>query len=102
MVHYQNNLILLAGAFILILQHNNYQMETKMLLPKELYEMEAIKYVASRYGTTPENVLRHYFEQIGILPANNSVRDTYTLEPNELALFHDLGVQSCLLDKFNI
>ena len=54
--------------------------------------MDAIKYVASRYGTTPEKVLEHYFVQTGIVKSEN-VDDGYELQSNELALFHDLGVQ---------
>lgn len=67
-------------------------METKILLSKDFCKMEAIKYVASRYGTTPEEVLEHYFMQTGMvdLPPKDCL--DYELEPNELALFHDLGI----------
>lgn len=67
-------------------------METKILLSKDFCKMEAIKYVASRYGTTPEEVLEHYFIQTGMvdLPLKDCL--DYELEPNELVLFHDLGI----------
>lgn len=56
--------------------------------------MDAIKYVATRYGTTPEKVLMHYFVQTGVItPSNSYQEDNYELMPNEIALFRDLGVQ---------
>ncbi len=69
-------------------------METKVILSKDLCEMDAIRYVASRYGTTPEKILAHYLMQAGIVKQNDATADEeYELAPNELALFRDLGVQ---------
>lgn len=73
-------------------------METKIFLPKDLCKMDAIRYVASRYGTTPEKVLKHYFVQTGIVAAGNMDNDDYELQSNELALFHDLGVQPTAIE----
>ena len=72
---------------------DKYDMETKILISKEYCEMDAIRYVASRYGTTPEKVLEHYFIQTGMINAGRNGVDDYKLQSNELALFHDLGVQ---------
>lgn len=60
--------------------------------------MDAIKYVASRYSTTPEKVLKHYFAQTGIIPSGNADNDGYELQSNELALFYDLGVQPTVIE----
>lgn len=73
-------------------------METKILLSKDLCKMDAIRYVAARYGTTPEKVLIHYFVQTGIVPSVNIDDDGYELLSNELALFHDLGVQPTVIE----
>lgn len=73
-------------------------METKILLSKDFCKMEAIKYVASRYSTTPEKVLKHYFVQTGIIPSGNTDNDGYELKSNELALFHDLGIQPTVIE----
>ncbi|MDE5886989.1 MAG: hypothetical protein K2J48_01635 [Muribaculaceae bacterium] len=73
-------------------------METKIILPKEFCKMDAIRYVASRYNTTPEKVLEHYFIQTGIVKPGGATEDDYELKPNEVALFHDLGVQPSLIE----
>lgn len=73
-------------------------METKILLSKDFCKIDAIKYVASRYGTTPEKVLKHYFVQTGIIPYGSISDEDYELQPNELALFHDLGIDPITID----
>ena len=73
-------------------------MKTKILLPKDFCNLNAIRFVASRYGTTPENVLKHYFVQTGIIESGNTDNDGYELQSNELALFHDLGVQPTAIE----
>ncbi|MDE6049467.1 MAG: hypothetical protein K2G09_07230 [Paramuribaculum sp.] len=73
------------------------EMKTKIMLSKDFCEMEAVKYIAFRYGTTPEQVLEHYFIQSGIIPSNER-HYSYCLTPNEMALFHDLGVQPSMLE----
>ncbi|MDE7421348.1 MAG: hypothetical protein K2N35_14205 [Muribaculaceae bacterium] len=73
-------------------------MRTKITLSKDFCEMDAIKYVASRYRTTPEKVLKHYFVQTGIIPSGDADNDGYELKSNELALFHDLGVRPTVIE----
>lgn len=73
-------------------------MKTKILLSKDFCELEAVRYVASRYCTTPEQVLEHYLVQTGILKADNTSEDNYTLAPNEIELFCDLGVKPSLFE----
>ena len=69
-------------------------METKIIIPRGLCSEEAIAFVARRYATTPERVLRRYLVQEGIIsPDNDAEPDDYTLAPNELALLRDLGVR---------
>ena len=63
------------------------------MLSKDFCEMEVVKYIAFRYGTTPELVLEHYFVQCGIISPNDHQEADYSLTPNEIALLHDLGVQ---------
>ena len=74
------------------------EMKTKIMLSKDFCEMEAVKYVAFRYGTTPERVLEHYFVQSGIIPSNDRHASDYCLTPNEMALLHDLGVQPSMVE----
>ena len=74
------------------------EMKTKILLSKDFCEMEAVKYVASRHGTTPEQILEHYFVQCGIITSDTGPESEYTLAPNEIALFHDLGVQPSIVE----
>ena len=73
-------------------------MQTKIMLSKDFCEMEAVKYIAFRYSTTPEGVLEHYFIQSGIIPSKDSKDTDYSLTPNEMALFHDLGVQPSIVE----
>lgn len=68
------------------------EMKTKIMLPKDFCEIEAVKYIAFRYGTTPEKVIEHYFVQSGIKPSTEPGNHGYSLTPNEMALFQDLGV----------
>lgn len=72
-------------------------MKTKIMLSKDFCEMEAVKYVAFRHGTTPEAVLEHYFVQCGIIAGDARDVVGYTLDPNEIALFRDLGVQPAIV-----
>ncbi|MDE6644088.1 MAG: hypothetical protein K2K27_08330 [Muribaculaceae bacterium] len=71
-------------------------MKTKITLSKDFCDMEAVKYIAFRHGTTPEKVLEHYFVQCGIIESSDN--DDYTLTPNEIALFRDLGVQPTIIE----
>ncbi|MDE5876281.1 MAG: hypothetical protein K2H47_02090 [Muribaculaceae bacterium] len=68
-------------------------MKEKNLLPKDIYDEEAVKFVARRYGTTPERVLKRYLLQVGLLKCDEAQnQDDYELAPNEIALFRDFGV----------
>ena len=60
--------------------------------------MDAVKYVASRYHTTPERVLKHYMIQTGVLAADSASDDNYNLAPNEIALFGDLGIRPSVME----
>ncbi|MDE7412937.1 MAG: hypothetical protein K2N05_03985 [Muribaculaceae bacterium] len=73
-------------------------MKTKIMLSKDFCEMEAVKYVAFRYNTTPECVLKHYFLQSGIISSGEDHASDYCLTPNEMALLRDLGVQPSILE----
>ena len=69
-------------------------MNAKIIVPKGLCDMDAIKFVARRHATTTESVVSHYFIQTGILKsAGHTDAHDYELAPNELALLCDLGVQ---------
>ncbi|MDE5840422.1 MAG: hypothetical protein K2H49_05830 [Muribaculaceae bacterium] len=67
-------------------------MKTDKMSPKDFCEMEAVRYVAFRYGATPEQVLERYFVQCGIIAPCGAKDAEYSLTPNEIALFHDLGI----------
>lgn len=74
-------------------------MKAKIIIPQELCEQEAIRYVAHRYGTTPERVMVHYLVQDGIINSSEaSIDDGFDLTPNEIELFRDLGVQPCEIE----
>ncbi len=73
-------------------------MKAKIILPKEFCEMEAVRYVAFRYSTTPERILEHYLIQSGIMPSNDCHASDYRLTPNEMALFHDLGIHPTIVE----
>ena len=66
------------------------------MLSKDFCKMDAVSYVAGRYGATPEEVLKRYMLQTGILKSDE-VFD-YELAPNEVALFRDLGIQPSHLE----
>ena len=74
------------------------KIKTRIQLPREFCELDAIRYVASRYGTSPEQVLEHYLTQTGTLCPDQAPDDRYELEPNEIALFRDLGVQPSVIE----
>ena len=74
-------------------------MKPKNILPKGIHELEAVKYIAFRYGTTPELVLEHYLVQCGMITAGEGQEAKYTLAPNEVALFHDLGIRPAMVEK---
>ncbi|MDE6497223.1 MAG: hypothetical protein K2L21_01030 [Muribaculaceae bacterium] len=59
---------------------------------KDFLGMEAVQYVAFRYGTTPDKVVERYLVQSGLIEEANADEDTFVLTPNEIALFHDLGI----------
>lgn len=89
--------------FIEITLHKiqSIKMETKIILPKALCEEEAIKFVARRYGTTVEKVLKRYLVQAGIIKRQIVESDNdYELTPNELELFRDLGVQPSTVEIY--
>ena len=71
---------------------------TKIVLSKDICEIEAIKYVAFRHGVTPLQALMCYFVQCGILDSSDNDNSDCILEPNEIALFHDLGVHPSYLE----
>ncbi len=64
-------------------------MKKEVLFSKELCREEAVLFVASRYGVTPEQILTRYLVQQNII--NSDTEYDYELAANELALFHDLG-----------
>lgn len=75
-------------AIILHRDFNHIQMEKENSLSQELCREEAVRFVAQRYGVTPEEVLTRYHEQQDAV--NHNTKYDYKLEPNELALIHDL------------
>lgn len=69
-------------------------MKTKIVIPRGLCSEDAIAFVARRYDTTPERVLRRYLVQEGLIsPDADTPADDYILAPNELTLLRDLGAR---------
>ena len=76
----------------------NSEMKTKIMLPRGFCELEAVKYVAFRYDTSPEQVLEHFLMQCGIIPSDGCHEADYSLTPNEMALFRDLGILPSIVE----
>ena len=72
--------------------NRNVKMESKIVISKDMCELEVVKYIAFRYNTTPARVIEHYLVQCGIMSSGVQKETGYSLTPNEMALFHDLGV----------
>lgn len=68
-------------------------METRLNILERMYQEEAVKYIAGRYGVTPERIVIQYLFQDRIfenveLPENLQIRK---LTPNEMALLRDMA-----------
>lgn len=59
-------------------------------IPAELYEDEAVCFIADRYHTSAENVVKHFFIQDGICPEQETASQTFRLEDNEMEILRGL------------
>lgn len=65
-------------------------MEKEAGIPSCLYEDEVVRYLAARYHTSAEAVIRCYLVQEGCIEASGAEVDSWRLESNEMAILHDL------------
>lgn len=68
-------------------------METRLNILERMYQEEVVKYIAGRYGVTPEQIVIQYLFQDRIfenveLPENLQIRK---LTPNEMTLLRDMA-----------
>lgn len=66
-------------------------MESKVILPLTVCEDDVIGYIASRYSSSPVEIITRYMEQEGII-SGNDIRSC-RLEDNEMAILRDLGLR---------
>ena len=71
---------------------------SRIVLPGYLCELEAVRYIAFRHSTTPEEVLEHFFVQCGIFEVRPECEKCYTLSSNEMNLLYDLGVKPSVIE----
>lgn len=68
-------------------------MESKIILPQTICEDEVIGYIASRYSSTPTDVIYQYMLQEGIIANDRDGCISCGLENNEMAILRDLGLR---------
>lgn len=73
-------------------------MESKIIMPKTICEDEVIGYLAERYSSTPENVIKRYMQQEGIITSQIDNTYKYNLEENEIAILRDMGLRPSQLE----
>lgn len=64
-------------------------MNKRIDIPAELYEDEAVCFIADCYHTTSENVVQCFFAQDGIVPESAGLK-TFCLENNEMEILRGL------------
>lgn len=75
-------------------------MEAKKIHSKDFCAMESVKFIAFRYGTSPEQVLRQYLVQTGIIRCSGPPGSPFEPELNEIALPGDAGVHPARVEIF--
>lgn len=69
---------------------------SKIIVPESVCYDEVVDYIATRYNITPEQVIRNFMCQDGII-TNQEVPSLILLEDNEMAILRDMGIRpSCV------
>lgn len=66
-------------------------MNQRMDIPAALYDDEAVCFIADRYHTTSQRVIRCFLVQDGIIPDPEEEYMTFRLENNELEILRGLA-----------
>ena len=81
----------LLGFSVILRHQNENDMEKKNDIPEKLYADEAVRFIASRYRVTTQEVVRDFLVQSGIVP-DERVKETsgFRLEDNEIEIIKGL------------
>lgn len=73
-------------------------MNSKIIIPESVCHDEVVDYIASRYSITPEQVIRHFMCQDGIIERQDIDSKSFvSFEDNEMAILRDMGIRpSCV------
>lgn len=64
-------------------------METILKIPEQIIDDEVVCYMAERYHSSPEDIIRQFLSQGGAI---NKADLTFTLEDNEMAILRDMDI----------
>ena len=59
-------------------------------IPAELYDDEAVRFIADRYHAAPREIVRCFFMQDGIMADSEEEPVTFRLEDNEMEILRGL------------
>lgn len=65
-------------------------MNEQIDIPAELYEDEVVRFLANRYHTSAENVVKCFLIQDSISPGQENGFATFRLEENEMEIMRGL------------
>ncbi len=65
-------------------------MERLTDIPTELYEDEVVGFLADRYHSTPNEIVRHFLVQDGKMEETGRMLVSFTLEENEMEIMRGL------------
>lgn len=65
-------------------------MEQRIEIPAELYDDEAVCYIAGRYHTVPRRIMQRFLVQEGIISEAEADAGTFRLEANEMEILRGL------------
>lgn len=69
-------------------------MESKIVMPESICRDEVVDYIASRYSISPEQVIRHFMCQEGIMNVSTAGDDkSVYFEENEMEILRDMGIR---------
>lgn len=69
-------------------------MESKIVMPESVCHDEVIDYIASRYSISPEQVIRHFMCQDGIMNISTATEGkSVSFEENEMEILRDMGIR---------
>lgn len=77
----------------LLLRSKRKTMDSKITIPEYVCSDEVVGYIASRYSITPQDVIRHFLLQEGIIPTIHSdCKQNLCFEDNEMTILRDMGI----------